>query len=239
MKKILIADVSHWNKVDFNELKKNGVEGVIIKAGEYSLQEGTFAVDKMFEEHYSRAIAAGMLCGAYYYSKAKDSIIAEKEAMLFLRAVQNKTWLLPLVGDFEFARYNGNTLNSIIHAAAQAIEKMNYYFMAYMDKDNFGRYRNYAGDYAVWIADWDKKTEWEKYSNFIKMHQYTSRGENWEGKKIVNYDLDISIMLYNIPKAIMENALFGPEFSMKDVSEKLWKNFILTLYKTELKWKEW
>lgn len=70
-----VIDISAWQTdIDWQALKNNGIEGVIIKIG-----EGT-ALDDMFCEHANNAVAYGLPYGVYYYGHAKDIDEARREA---------------------------------------------------------------------------------------------------------------------------------------------------------------
>ena len=59
-------DVSVWQKsIDFNKVKRSGIEFVIMRAGYGSALSQK---DKCFEQNYARAKAAGLHIGAYWYS---------------------------------------------------------------------------------------------------------------------------------------------------------------------------
>lgn len=223
MKRILIADVSKWNYVNYHQLWKGGVRGIIIKAGQYNLSQHKFTIDPLFERHYKGAQDSGMLCGAYYYSTASNETESKEEVEEFLKVIKGKVWLLPLCGDYENKRYGSEELESIIQTAGDRIEDYNYYFMAYMDKDNYLRASEKLKDkYAIWIADWENNSErWEDV-NGVKMHQFTYSGTD-NGVAIWNEPLDLSRLFYNIPQAIFLHGLFGPE--MIDIRKnKTWKN---------------
>lgn len=211
MDKILIADVSRWNNVNFQKLWNAGIRGVIIKAGQYNFIKEIWVKDPLFEQHYKMATEIGMMVGAYYYSGAINFSQSETESKAFMEHVIDKVFTLPLCGDFEDDRYDSEKLKNIVRAAGRTIENMNYYFMAYMDEDNYSRLpQDIKRDYGIWIADWRANNSFYASTEGIKMHQFTSTSMV-NGNKILPYDLDISVMHYNLPKAIVNNALFGME----------------------------
>lgn len=68
-------DISAWQEdVDWEAVKADGVEGVILKIGEYE------NLDEMFIEHVNNAVKAGIPYGIYYYAHAKTIYEADDEA---------------------------------------------------------------------------------------------------------------------------------------------------------------
>ena len=58
-------DVSHWQgTIDWNKIKKAGIEFAIIKAGG---SDAGFYTDSKWEANYKGAKAAGIPIGAYYF----------------------------------------------------------------------------------------------------------------------------------------------------------------------------
>ena len=65
MDKILGIDISHWQgKIDFERVKKSGIQFVILKAGG---SDNGFYEDKTFRSNYEAAKKAGIDVGAYYF----------------------------------------------------------------------------------------------------------------------------------------------------------------------------
>ena len=86
-------DVSeHQANIDFQKVKKSGINFVIMRAG-----IGHGRKDKYFEENYKKAKAAGLNVGAYWYSKALSVADSTSEAKYVLNALifhyKNKLFL--------------------------------------------------------------------------------------------------------------------------------------------------
>ena len=88
-----VIDISHFQNVSsFQEVRENGIVGVIHKA-----TEGTAFVDARYDARRPRALAAGLLWGAYHFGVRGN---AQRQADHFLNIVQpGPTDLLVL--DFE------------------------------------------------------------------------------------------------------------------------------------------
>ena len=95
------CDISHWNGiVDFEKLKAQGLQFVIIKAGG---SDKGFYKDPKFEDNYRLAKLAGMKVGAYYFV-GKDFISQEdgiQDAKRFLNFLRNKDFEYPVCVDIE------------------------------------------------------------------------------------------------------------------------------------------
>lgn len=73
----MVADVAHFNPVNFTEIKEAGIVGVIHKA-----RQGLGYADPMYARRMSAARGAGLLWGAYDFATGDDP---QANAALFLR----------------------------------------------------------------------------------------------------------------------------------------------------------
>lgn len=90
-------DVSYWNTdVDFKQLKKEGIDFVIIRAG--SVKQNP---DRMFESHYKNAKAAGLDVGCYFYTYAETVSEVEEEVDILLELLEGKKFEYPIYFDME------------------------------------------------------------------------------------------------------------------------------------------
>lgn len=94
-------DVSHWQGViDWVSVKASGIEFAIIKAGG---SDDGFYTDSTFEQNYTRAKAAGLPVGAYYFvgslCTTKEDGIAD--AKRFLEIIKGKSFEYPVYIDLE------------------------------------------------------------------------------------------------------------------------------------------
>ncbi len=155
-------DVSSWqSKVDFEKVKKDGYDFVIIRAG-----YGRVATqkDNRFEQHYKNAKAAGMAVGAYHYSYAKSAAEAKIEAKVFLEWIKGKTFELPLYFDMEensVARLGKKTCTAIAQAFCEAVKAAGYKVGIYSNPNWFTNYLDYEtlkNSYSIWLAQWGVKS---------------------------------------------------------------------------------
>ena len=81
-------DVSKWQgQIDFNAVKRSGVDFVIIQAG---YGKSVTQKDPYFEQNYARAKAAGLKVGAYWFSYALTPNEAAEEARTCAAVIANK-----------------------------------------------------------------------------------------------------------------------------------------------------
>ena len=94
-------DVSHWQgNIDWNKVKKAGIEFAIIKAGG---SDTGFYTDSKWEANYKGAKAAGIPIGAYYFV-GKDCVTAaagKADAERFLKILKGKQLEYPVYMDNE------------------------------------------------------------------------------------------------------------------------------------------
>ena len=94
-------DISAWQgNFDLAKAKANeGIKFVIIRAG--GADDGYYK-DSQFESNYSKAKAAGLNVGCYFFSKALDTASAKKEAdYLYSNCLKGKQFDLPIYLDVE------------------------------------------------------------------------------------------------------------------------------------------
>lgn len=174
MKKFGI-DISTWqDDLNYDLATKQGVKFAIIRAG-FSKTK-----DNRFEKHYENAKKQNWDLGAYWYSYAKTKEEAKEEANKFLEVIKNKSFNYPLYLDIEddsLSSLGKNTLNDIIKAFGDVIEKNGYYFGIYT---NINWYKNIISGselnkkYDWWIASWGSSAPnnidygiWQNTSSYV------------------------------------------------------------------------
>lgn len=125
-------DVSQWQaKIDFNAVRDDGIEFVILRAGygKYASQ-----VDSKFVVNYNNAKAAGLPVGAYWYSYAHNAEEAREEAKACMEVLGDRKFEFPIAYDFEESwqmKYSKEKIESIICAFGEELEKNGYYVSVY------------------------------------------------------------------------------------------------------------
>lgn len=149
-------DVSVYNgDIDWERVKRSGVEFAIIRAG-----YGSYAdqVDARFEANYSGAKAAGVPIGTYWYSYASTPQEAEQEAKAFLEVIKGKQFEYPVAYDVENrfqAQLDVATVDAIINTFCKYLENKNYFVSLYSYEDFL--IENVSEEtrkqYSLWVAN--------------------------------------------------------------------------------------
>ena len=198
-------DVSKWNgAIDFQEIKNDGVEFVMIREG-YG-KESPSQVDKRFEENYKNAKAVGVPVGVYHYSYADSVEDAKKEAEFCLKNIAGKQLEYPVafdIEDKEQLKLSRRQRTDICKAFCEEIEKAGYYAMIYC---NLNWYKNYLYSeelkkYDLWLAEWYE----EKPSVECGIWQKSDQGQiNGIGGNV-----DINEAFKNYPEIMRQKGLNG------------------------------
>lgn len=174
-------DISHHQGViDFNTVKRSGVDFVVIREG-YRME-----TDSKFFENVKGAKKAGLeILGIYHFSYALNEEQAIEEAKLCVSNLQKAELGDSTVCFFDFeydtvdkAKKQGVTLSPAdckAHTIAfcEQIRRCDYEAGVYTNMDY---YRNWYDQktlkpYKLWLADYAQKPSLECY-----LHQYTSKG---------------------------------------------------------------
>ena len=178
-------DVSRYQEeIDWEAVKKSGVEFVIIRVGGRYWSSGEIYADARFEEYLEGASAAGLDVGVYFYSQAITAAEAREEADYVLRMIRGAEINAPVVFDWELtgsstARTNGiktDVLCACARAFCDRVSQAGYHPMIYINK--YAGYMKYdlsqIGDYDLWFAEYDLDAPTFYYD--FQMWQYTSKG---------------------------------------------------------------
>ena len=155
---IKCLDVSDWQySIDFNKVKADGYDYVIIRAG-YGKE--TYQKDARFEENYKNAKAAGLKVGAYWYSYATSAAEALEEAEACLYCIDGKTFDMPLYYDVEEtaqAYLSKTELTNLIDGFCSTIESNGHKAGVYSNNSMYGNMdKEYLkSKYSTWLAQID------------------------------------------------------------------------------------
>ena len=96
-------DVSKYqSNIDWNKVKKAGVNFVIIRIGYRGYgASGTLVQDPMFEEHFTNARNAGLKVGVYFFSQATTEEEAKEEAFACAYVLNGRKLDYPIFFDTE------------------------------------------------------------------------------------------------------------------------------------------
>lgn len=181
------VDISEHNGfVDFDELKNNGVQFVMVRCS-YGMNE-----DSNFLDNVCEANEAGLLVGAYHYSYALTAERAYEEAKYVCDLIKNSGVFLGLPVFLDMEDADGYKVNRGI--TGERINEICQTFINYV-KNHYdcGLYASYGWltsiiDWkslgcAVWSAQWNSTDDFKGY-----MWQYTDRlninGKTFDGDVI-------------------------------------------------------
>ena len=192
-------DVSRWQgAIDFNKVKKSGIDFVIIKAG--GSDDGNYT-DRNFYMNYNNAKLAGLHVGAYYFAGAKCNTFETgvNDAYAFYNIIKGLKFDYPVILDFETADKANKTNNTqAVIGFGEFFEKLKYYFMVY--GSDISTFKERVNDkdlkrFDHWVARYGSKPS---YVKTYGIWQHSSAGKI--NGILGNVDLDIS---YNDYPSIM------------------------------------
>ena len=175
-------DISEMNGViDFEKVKKSGIDFVIIRASFGRKKE-----DKLLHRNAKACIRNKIPIGFYYYSYAVDEETAREEALFFLKSIKDYKDHIkyPLIIDMEDSdgykkeknAISKKNLTNIVKVATDVIRNQGFIPMVYANKDYFDNYldEEELKNVPKWIAWWNEKAQIDKSKYTI--WQYKSTG---------------------------------------------------------------
>jgi lysozyme len=205
-------DVSVWQgNIDFNKVKASGIDFVIIRAG-----YGNGNKDKYFDSNYSKAKAAGLHIGAYWYSYATSADGAKREAQSCARVLSGKQLDYPVYFDIEEKSQlsrGKDFCSSLITAFCTELEKLGYYAGFYTSLSSLNSVVTHAVKkrFTVWVAQWSSKCS---YSGSYGVWQYSSKG-NVNG---ISGNVDMDYSYTDFPTTIRNGGFNGYDKSAASTS---------------------
>lgn len=185
-------DISKWQgDVDFEALKKAGVEFVIIRVGTTNGRDGDYILDPKFIQNIEGANRVGIDVGLYFYSYASSKESALRDAEWVLEQIKDYKVDLPIAFDWEsWTTFNSFSisfyeLTSASTAFLNRLEESGYEGLLYSSKyylENIWL----PQDYDIWLAHYTSKTN---YKGKYRMWQLCSNGKV-DGIK-GNVDIDV------------------------------------------------
>ena len=204
-------DVSkHNGSIDWEQVKKSGIQFAIIRAGNRGYGEaGNMVEDPYFVQNMNGAIANGIKVGVYYFSQAITVEEAIQEAEATLRMIQDNGFAgklsLPIVIDTEAAGGRADSMTkeqrtTVVKAFCERIKQAGYTPMVYANKSwlKNNLIMSELEQYEVWVAHYVKTDDPinnpTDYDGRFEIWQYTSEGSvpGVSG----NVDIDISYKKY-------------------------------------------
>lgn len=154
-------DVSEWQgDIDFEQVKKAGVEFVFIRVGIGIEKENGFTVDKKFKQNIEGFNKVGIPVGIYFYSYANNKKAAIKEAEWVVKKLKKYKVSLPIAFDWEdwpnYREYKLSFyhLTEMANAFIDTVEKNGYEGMLYSSK-NYLENIWFETNHKVWLANYN------------------------------------------------------------------------------------
>lgn len=188
-------DVSKWNKeIDWDKVKKAGVEYAIIRVGYRGATTGSLIEDPYFEKNIKGAAQAGIPVGVYFFTQAMNTVEAVEEASMVIAMCEEYDISYPVFIDTEGAGGDGRadgldvtTRTEVCNAFCKTIENAGYRAGVYGARNWFNEMLDMKEleDYVIWLAEY---RDVPVYQGYYHMWQYTSGGsiDGIEGKVDLN-----------------------------------------------------
>lgn len=219
-------DISKWQgtNIDWNKVKADGVDFVIVRAGLRGYETGKPQTDATFDPNVKGAAKAGLNCGAYFFSQAVTEQEAEEEAEIMLQMVKDSgvSFTYPLFIDYEWSGApnssgRGDKISTaqrtkVVKAFCEKIKAAGYYPGIYSGASWLNNQLDMTqlSAYDVWVAQYNKSSGGSiavssgpsQYKKPYKIWQYTSEG------KIsgISGNVDRNIGLFDYPTYLKQNG---------------------------------
>ncbi len=204
-------DVSEHNKlINWEYVKRSGVEFAIIRIGYRGYRTGGFAEDKYFRQNIQGAKRAGLKVGIYFFTQAVNEAEAIQEANWTINKIREVGYAneidYPIIIDTEMSGGNPQgradgldvaTRTSVCKAFCETIKSNGYRPMIYASRDWY--YYNLdvtqLNQYDIWVAHYTgDPNRLTNYRHHYEIWQYTSVGQVMGITG--NVDLNISYQSY-------------------------------------------
>ena len=188
-------DVSYWQgDIDYEKVKKAGVDFVMIRVGYQKGINGEYVLDKKFKENIEGFNKVRIPVGIYFFSYADSKEEAKKEAKWVVKQIKDYKVEYPVAFDWEnWNMYNEFNL-SFYHLTEIANTFMDYVKSKGYTPLNYSS-KNYLENiwmdtkYDTWLAHYTANTD---YKGTYKMWQISDKGLI-DGIDTNNVDIDLYI----------------------------------------------
>lgn len=177
-----VIDISEHNgDINWDAVKKDGIDGVILRIGYgYSSEDPYYQIDKAFIKNYNECRKRNIPIGIYLYSYSDNIIdsIGEAQRVIDLLADLNITpsdLSLPVFYDLEEFHDNTLPITEMADRFCKIIEKNGFQAGIYASTSYYNDYLDFntIKNYYIWVAHYAEKCT---YKNPYQMWQYTSKG---------------------------------------------------------------
>lgn len=167
--------------VDFNKVKKSGIDFCMIRVGARGYGTGQLFLDDNFTDNMKRAVDAGLEVGVYFYSQAITEEEVLEEVMLLLDSIKEYDVTYPVAFQMEYVENDTARVEQISKASKTELAKIfldtvrsnNYTPMLYGKKEWLLKKVDLAkfSEYDVWLSQYEKQPD---YPYQFGMWQYTN-----------------------------------------------------------------
>ncbi len=175
-------DVSSFNKeIDWERVKKDDIDFVMIRCGFRGGEDGILYDDPMYEDYMDGASKAGLLVGVYFYSSAITESELDEEVEYVLNRVKGYSLDFPIAYDMEYYNDAGRIIDlsrkektNMALRFCEKIEAAGYSPMVYGNMSwlyndvMLGK----VSQYPIWLASYSQTCTMEDEFN---MWQYSSQ----------------------------------------------------------------
>lgn len=169
--------------VDFLELKRAGIEFVMLRLGQRGYSSGEITLDEYFMDNWKRATEAGLDVGVYFFSQAVTVEEAEEEAQFVIDTLSENKIQYPVVFAMDTIPNEVSRIDSldkmertnIALAFMDKISDHGYFPMVYGDKEWLIQKLSLGSmiGYDVWLS---QEMDIPDYPYQFAMWQYTTHG---------------------------------------------------------------
>lgn len=169
--------------VDFLELKRAGIEFVMLRLGQRGYSSGEITLDEYFMDNLKRATEAGLDVGVYFFSQAITVEEAEEEAQFVVDTISDNEIQYPVVFAMDEIPNEVSRIDSldkmertnIALAFMDVIRENGYFPMVYGDKEWLIQKLSLGSmtGYDVWLS---QEKDIPDYPYQFVMWQYTTHG---------------------------------------------------------------
>lgn len=195
-------DISKWQgDIDFAKAAKDGIDFVIIRAGCGRVK------DPFFAQNYSRAKAAKLKVGAYWYSYAESVADARSEAAVCASVIRGKQFEFPIFFDLEersqFAK-GKEFCSDLVKTFCGELENVGYFAGLYISRSPLQTFisEEVAKRYALWVAEYSDRC---RYGGSYGMWQYSCKGK----VNGISGDVDLDECYIDYPSIIVSGGFNG------------------------------
>ncbi len=186
-------DVSKWQgKIDWQKVKKSGVDFAIIRVG-YRGENGEIYKDSYADYNIQQADKAGVLVGAYFFSTAVSEDEAVEEARWLVSAIEGYPISYPVIYNCEGFLNESSRMNSLTNTQrtnnavaflnfvkSKGYEGMFYAAKTELENSKYWDTATLESSFMIWVARYPAlpypQTDSPDYTGKYDMWQYTDKG---------------------------------------------------------------